>query len=76
MYLTSKEQAFQALCATRHQHFSFHQYKDPSENRIFTGDANGSVLFQLAQMRIGQNKVPVSIVLYLDSTFLRKGNDI
>ncbi len=39
---------------------------------MFAGDANGAVSFQLAQARIGQNKVPVSIVLYIDSTFLKK----
>ena len=56
-----------------HQHFAFHEYKDPRGNRIFAGDANGSVSFQLAQMRIGPGKVPVSIVLYIDGTFLKKG---
>ena len=56
-----------------HQHFAFHEYNDPSGNRIFAGDANGSVSFQLAQMRIGPGKVPVSIVLYIDGTFLKKG---
>ncbi len=55
------------------QHFAFHEYKDPRENRIFAGDANGSVSFQLAQIKIGPNKVPVSIVIYIDSTFLKKG---
>jgi hypothetical protein len=55
------------------QHFAFHEYKDPHGNRIFAGDANGSVSFQLAQARIGPNKVPVSIVLYIDGTFLKKG---
>jgi hypothetical protein len=33
----------------------------------------GAVSFQLAQARIGPNKVPVSIVLYIDCTFLKKG---
>ena len=60
-----------------HQHFSFHEYQDPSGNRIFAGHgarhANGYVSFQLAQMRIGPNNVPVSIVIYIDGTFLKKG---
>ena len=56
-----------------HQHFAFHEYKDPHGNRLFAGDANGSVSFQLAQIRIGNDKVPVSIVLYIDGTFLKKG---
>jgi hypothetical protein len=55
-----------------HQHFSFHEYRDPRGNRIFAGHANGLVSFQLAQMRIGPNKVPVSIVIYIDSTYLKK----
>jgi hypothetical protein len=32
-----------------------------------------AVSVQLTQARIGQNKVPVSIVLYIDGTFLKKG---
>ncbi len=40
---------------------------------MFEGGANGAVSFQLAPARIGQNKVPVSIVLYFDCTFLKKG---
>ncbi len=50
------------------QHFAFREYKDPNGNRMFAGDANGAVSFQLAQARIGQNKAPVSIVLYNEST--------
>ncbi len=46
---------------------------DPHGNRLFAGDANGSVSFQLAQIKIGNDKVPVSIVLYIDGTFLKKG---
>ena len=55
------------------QHFAFHEYKDPRGNRLFAGHANGSVSFQLAQMKVGEGKVPVSIVLYIDGTFLKKG---
>jgi hypothetical protein len=55
------------------QHFALREYKDPQGNRMFAGDANGAISFQLAQARIGLNKVPVSIVLYIDSTYLRKG---
>ena len=46
--------------------------KDPHGNRLFAGHANGSVSVQLAQMRVG-GKVPVSIVLYIDGTFIKKG---
>ena len=56
-----------------HQHFAFHECKDPHGYRLFAGDANGSVSFQLAQIKVGDGKVPVSIVLYIDGTFLKKG---
>ncbi len=55
------------------QHFAVHEYKDPCCNRLFAGHANGSLSFQLAQMKVGKGKVPVSIVLYIDGTFLKKG---
>jgi hypothetical protein len=56
-----------------HQHFAFHEYKDPQGNRLLAGDANRSVSFQLAQIKIGNDKVPVSIVLYiLTAHFSRK----
>jgi hypothetical protein len=61
------------LCLASHQHFAFREYKDPHGNRLFAGDANGEVSFQLAQIKIGNNKVPVSIVLYIDGKFLKKG---
>jgi hypothetical protein len=38
-----------------------------------TDDGYGSVSFQLAQIKIGTDKVTVSIVLYIDGTFLKKG---
>jgi hypothetical protein len=56
-----------------HQHFAFHEYKDPHGNRLFAAGANCSVSFQLAQIKIGIDKVPVYIVLYIDGTFLKKG---
>ena len=56
-----------------HQHFAFKEYKDPRRNRLFACNANGSVSFQLAQIKIDIGKVPVSIVLYIDGTFLKKG---
>ncbi len=55
------------------QHIAFHEYKGPCGNRLFAGYSNGSVSFQLAQVRVGEDKVPVSIVLYIDGTFLKKG---
>ena len=55
------------------QHFAFHEYKDPRGNRLFAGHSNGSVSFQLAQIHVGEGRVPVSIVLYIDGTYLKKG---
>ena len=55
------------------QHFGFQEYTDPHGNRRFAGHSNGSVSFQLAQIKVGEGKVPVSIVLYIDGTFLKKG---
>ena len=40
------------------QHFGFKEYKDGAGNRIYGGHANGSISFELAQMRVGSDKVP------------------
>jgi hypothetical protein len=53
------------------QLFAFYKYKDLL--RLFAGHSNGSIPFRLAQVRVGKCKVPVSIVLYIDGTFLKKG---
>ena len=55
------------------QHFAFKEYKNADGDRILGGHANGSVSFQLAQARVGPGKVPISIVLYIDATFLKRG---
>ena len=55
------------------QHFAFKEYKNANGDRILGGHANGSVSFQLAQARVGPGKVPISIVLYIDATFLKRG---
>jgi len=34
------------------QHFGFQEYKDPRGNRLFAGHSNGSVCFQLAQLKV------------------------
>jgi hypothetical protein len=39
------------------QHFVFHEYKDPHGNRLFAGQSNGSVSFQLAHVRVGDSTV-------------------
>jgi len=55
------------------QHFAFKEYLDPHGNRLFAGHSNGSVTFQLAQIRVGADKVPVSLVIYIDETYIKKG---
>ena len=55
------------------QHFAFKEYKDANGDRIIGGDANGSVTFQLAQVHVGEGKVPISLVLYIDGSFIKRG---
>ena len=55
------------------QHYAFHECKDPCGNRHFAGHSNGSIPFQLAQLKVGEGKIPVSIVLYIEGTYLKKG---
>ena len=43
------------------QHFAFKEYLDPRGNRLFAGHSNGSVSFQLAQLRIGEDEFHVSL---------------
>ena len=54
------------------QHFAFKEYKDAGGARIPGGHANGSVSFQLAQLRVGTDTVPISIVLYLNWSFIKR----
>ena len=37
------------------------------------GHLNRSVTFQVAQAKVGPGKVPISIVLYIDATFIKQG---
>ena len=55
------------------QHFAFKEYKNAKGERILGGHANGSISFQLAQLEVGPGKVPISIVLYIDATFIKRG---
>ena len=55
------------------QHFAFHKFKDKTGDRLLAGHSNCSVCFQLAQLKVGEGKVPDSIVLYNHATFLKKG---
>ncbi len=54
------------------QHFAFKEYKNAWGDRILACDANGSLTFQLAQIDVGPGKAPISIVLYIDGTFIKR----
>ena len=55
------------------QHFGFKLSTDAKGNRVLGGDANGSVSFELAQIAVGPDRVPISIVLYIDATYIKHG---
>ncbi len=55
------------------QHFGFKLSTDGNGNRVLGGDANGSVSFELAQLYVGPGAVPISIVLYIDTTYIKHG---
>jgi len=55
------------------QHFGFKLSTDAKGDRVLGGDANGSVSFELAQLSVGPGTVPISIVLYIDATFIKQG---
>ena len=55
------------------QHVAFKEYKDACSARIIGGQANGSVSFQLAQLRVSIDTVPISIVLYINCSFIKRG---
>ena len=56
-----------------YQHVAFKEYKDACSARIIGSHANGSVSFQLAQLMVGIGTVPISIVLYIDCSFIKRG---
>ena len=55
------------------QHFGFKLYKNSQGERIFGDDANGSVSFELTQLWVGPDRVPLLLVFYIDATFLKNG---
>ena len=55
------------------QHFALKEYKDAGGARILGGHTNGSISFQLAQIRVGTDTVPISMVLYIDESFIKRG---
>lgn len=52
-----------------HQHFRFEVYRNSQGQRVF-GEANGCLSFQLNAYRIGAGIVPVSIVMFIDASFI------
>ena len=55
------------------QHFGFKLSTDARGDRVLGGDANGSLSFELAQLSVGPGTVPISIVLYIDATYIKHG---
>ena len=55
-----------------HQHFSFEMTETEDGKREF-GASNGAVSFQIAQIRCGEECVPVSLVIYIDGSFIKHG---
>jgi hypothetical protein len=45
------------------QHFGFKLSTNADGDRVLGGDANGSVSFELAQICVGPETVPISIVI-------------
>jgi hypothetical protein len=55
-----------------HQHFGFEMSETNEGLREF-GASNGAVSFQIAQIRCGEECVPVSLVIYIDGSFIKHG---
>lgn len=58
------------------QHFKFRLYRTATGERIFGGDSNGSITFQIAQLLVGEGIVPISIVLYIDGSWIKNSISI
>jgi hypothetical protein len=55
------------------QYFGFKVSTDVKGGRVLGGNANGSLSFELAQLSVGPGTVPISIVLYIDATYIKHG---
>ena len=53
------------------QHFGFKLSTDAKGDRVLGCDANGSLSFELALLSVGPGTVPISIVLYIDATYIK-----
>jgi hypothetical protein len=58
-----------------YQKFEFKEQKDKRGVRVF-GEAWSSLKFQEAAAAIGPGKVPLSLVIYIDGTFVQHGIDV
>jgi hypothetical protein len=56
-----------------HQHYGFKLQANPNGKRIFSCEANGSVAFQLAQLSMGPDTVPMALVAFIYCTFMKQG---
>ena len=56
-----------------HQHLGFKLQCNAKGERIYACEANGSVTFQLAQLSMGPDTVPMALVAYIDGTFMKRG---
>ena len=56
-----------------HQHFSFEMMVNEESGEREFGPSNSAVSFQLAQVRAGPDSVPVSLVVYIDGSFIKHG---
>ena len=57
------------------QVFDFQVQKDSEGLRVF-GEATSSLKFQEAAAAVGPGKVPLSIIIYIDGTFMKHGMDV
>ncbi len=55
-----------------HQHFGFEMSETEDGKREF-GASNGAVSFQINQIRCGNEIAPVSLVIYIDGSFIKNG---
>jgi hypothetical protein len=56
-----------------HQHLGFNLQCNSKGELIYACEANGSVTFQLAQLSMGPDTVPMALVAYIDGTFMKRG---
>ncbi len=53
-----------------HQHFSFEMSETVDGEREL-GASDSAVSFQIAHLRCGDERVPVSLIIYIDGSFIK-----